>query len=111
MLNSIDAMSSDALPALPRRLDAILAAAGITGARVATINGAPATASQLVYPGEEVKVDGATIERKERPTRVHVYHKLAGEKIDLVPLLDQRIVRVGDDGQDVIDRLKSVEPT
>ena len=42
-MNSIDAMSE--LQALPRRLDAILAAAGITDARVATINGAPATAS------------------------------------------------------------------
>jgi len=67
--------------ALPRRLDAILAAAGITDG-VATINGAPATASQLVYPGEEVKVDGATIERKERPSRIHAYHKVAGEKIE-----------------------------
>ena len=81
MLNSIDAMSSDALPALPRRLDAYLAAAGITDG-VATINGKPANNSQLVYPGEEVKVDGATIERKERPSRVHAYHKLAGEKIE-----------------------------
>ena len=81
MLNSIDAMSSDALPALPRRLDAYLAAAGITDG-VATINGAPATASQLVYPGEVVAVDGATIARMERPSRVHAYHKLAGEKIE-----------------------------
>ena len=52
-MNSIDAMSE--LQALPRRLDAILAAAGISDG-VATINGAPANASQLVYPGEEVKV-------------------------------------------------------
>ena len=73
---------SEAL-ALPRRLDAILAAAGITDG-VATINGAPATASQLVYPGEEVKVDGATIERKERPSRIHAYHKVAGEKIEVI---------------------------
>ena len=51
-------MSSNALPAapLPRRLDAILTAAGITDG-VATIDGAPATASQLVYPGEVVAVD------------------------------------------------------
>ena len=67
--------------ALPRRLDAYLAAAGISDG-VATINGAPATKSQLVYPGEIVKIDGATIERKERPSRVHAYHKLAGEKIE-----------------------------
>ena len=78
-MNSIDAMSE--LQALPRRLDAYLAAAGINEG-VATVNGAPASASQLVYPGEEVKVDGATIERKERPSRVHAYHKLAGEKIE-----------------------------
>ena len=67
--------------ALPRRLDAILAAAGISDG-VATINGAPADGAQLVYPGEEVKVDGATIERKERPSRIHAYHKVAGEKIE-----------------------------
>ena len=76
-------MSSNALPAapLPRRLDAILTAAGITDG-VATIDGAPATASQLVYPGEVVAVDGVTVARAERPSRVHAYHKLAGEKIE-----------------------------
>ena len=76
-------MSSNALPAapLPRRLDAYLAAAGITDG-VATINGAPATASQLVYPGEVVAVDGTIIARTERPSRVHAYHKLHGEKIE-----------------------------
>ena len=78
-MNSIDAMSE--LQALPRRLDAYLAAAGVSDG-VATVNGASATASQLVYPGEEVKVDGTTIERKERPSRVHAYHKVAGEKIE-----------------------------
>ena len=73
-------MSSNALPAapLPRRLDAILTAAGITDG-VATIDGAPATASQLVYPGEVVAVDGTIIARTERPSRVHAYHKVAGE--------------------------------
>ena len=82
-MNSIDAMSSNALPAapLPRRLDAILTAAGITDG-VATIDGAPATASQLVYPGEVVAVDGVTVARAERPSRVHAYHKVAGEKIE-----------------------------
>ena len=76
-------MSSNALPAapLPRRLDAILTAAGITDG-VATIDGAPATASQLVYPGEVVAVDGVTVARAERPSRVHAYHKVAGEKIE-----------------------------
>ena len=76
-------MSSNALPAapLPRRLDAILTAAGITDG-VATIDGAPATASQLVYPGEVVAVDGTIIARTERPSRVHAYHKLHGEKIE-----------------------------
>ena len=78
-MNSIDAMSE--LQALPRRLDAILAAAGITDG-VATIDGAPATASQLVYPGEVVAVDGVTVARAERPSRVHAYHKVAGEKIE-----------------------------
>ena len=80
-MNSIDAMSSDALPALPRRLDAILAAAGVSDG-AATIDGAPAGGAQLVYPGEEVKVDGRTIARTERTSRVHAYHKLAGEKIE-----------------------------
>ena len=74
-------MSSDALPALPRRLDAILAAAGVSDG-AATIDGAPAGGAQLVYPGEEVKVDGRTIARTERTSRVHAYHKLAGEKIE-----------------------------
>ena len=76
-------MSSNALPAapLPRRLDAILTAAGITDG-AATIDGAPATASQLVYPGEVVAVDGVTVARAERPSRVHAYHKVAGEKIE-----------------------------
>ena len=69
------------LAALPRRLDAYLAAAGITDG-VATIDGAPATASQLVYPGEVVAVDGVTVARAERPSRVHAYHKVAGEKIE-----------------------------
>jgi len=69
------------LAALPRRLDAYLAAAGITEG-VATIDGAPADGARLVYPGEVVKVDGATIERKERPSRVHAYHKVDGEKIE-----------------------------
>ena len=69
--------------ALPRRLDAILAAAGISDG-VATINGAPAAASQLVYPGEVVAVDGTIIARTERPSRVHAYHKLAGEKLSLI---------------------------
>ena len=78
-MNSIDAMSE--LQALPRRLDAYLAAAGITDG-VATIDGAPATASQLVYPGEVVAVDGVTVARAERPSRVHAYHKVAGEKIE-----------------------------
>ena len=78
-MNSIDAMSE--LQALPRRLDAYLAAAGITDG-VATIDGAPATASQLVYPGEVVAVAGTIIARTERPSRVHAYHKLAGEKIE-----------------------------
>ena len=74
---------SEALPAapLPRRLDAYLAAAGITEG-VAMIDGAPATASQLVYPGEVVAVDGTIIARTERPSRVHAYHKVAGEKIE-----------------------------
>ena len=43
------------IAALPRRLDAYLAAAGVSDG-VATIDGAPATASQLVYPGEVVEV-------------------------------------------------------
>ena len=74
---------SEALPAapLPRRLDAYLAAAGITHG-AATIDGASATASQLVYPGEVVAVDGTIIARTERPSRVHAYHKVAGEKIE-----------------------------
>ena len=92
-MNSIDAMSE--LQALPRRLDAYLAAAGVSDG-VATVNGAPATASQLVYPGEEVKVDGATIERKERPSRVHAYNKLAGEKIeDIRPAGCESLSHVG----------------
>ena len=76
-------MSSNALPAapLPRRLDAILTAAGITDG-VATIDGAPADGARLVYPGEVVKVDDTTITRTERSSRVHAYHKVAGEKIE-----------------------------
>ena len=74
-------MPDHELAALPRRLDAYLAAAGITDG-VATIDGAPATASQLVYPGEVVAVDGTTIARTERSSRVHAYHKVAGEKIE-----------------------------
>ena len=69
------------LAALPRRLDAYLAAAGITEG-VATIDGAPADGARLVYPGEVVKVDDTTITRTERPSRVHAYHKLNGEKIE-----------------------------
>ena len=69
------------LAALPRRLDAYLAAAGITEG-VATIDGAPADGARLVYPGEVVAVNGTTIERKERRSRVHAYHKVAGEKIE-----------------------------
>jgi len=78
-MNSIDAMSE--LQALPRRLDAYLAAAGVSDG-VATVNGAPAAASQLVYPDEVVAVAGTIIARTERPSRVHAYHKVAGEKIE-----------------------------
>ena len=69
------------LAALPRRLDAYLAAAGITEG-VATIDGAPADGARLVYPGEVVAVDGTIIARTERSSRVHAYHKLAGEKVE-----------------------------
>ena len=80
-VSGVEANATAKLEALPRRLDAYLAAAGISDG-VATISGAPADGAQLVYPGEVVKVDGATIERKERRSRVHAYHKLAGEKIE-----------------------------
>ncbi len=80
-ISGVEANATAKLEALPRRLDAYLAAAGITDG-VATIDGAPAGGARLVYPGEEVKVDGATIAHKERQSRVHAYHKLNGEKIE-----------------------------
>ena len=80
-VSGAEANTTAKLDALPRRLDAYLAAAGVSDG-VATIDGAPATASQLVYPGEVVAVDGVTVARAERPSRVHAYHKVAGEKIE-----------------------------
>jgi pseudouridine synthase len=82
-VSGVEANATAKLEALPRRLDAYLAAAGIYEG-VATIDGAPATASQLVYPGEEVRVNGTTIAHKERQSRVHAYHKLHGEKIEAI---------------------------
>ena len=80
-VSGAEANAAAKLEALPRRLDAYLAAAGITDG-VATIDGAPADGARLVYPGEVVKVDDTTITRTERPSRVHAYHKVAGEKIE-----------------------------
>ena len=77
---------SDALPTLPRRLGAFLDAAGVAYDHGATtINGdTPALNSALVWPDDVVKVDGVVVAHPtgERPSRVHAYHKLAGEKIE-----------------------------
>ena len=79
-----DAATAALLAGLPRRLNACLAAAGVSANCVATINGAPADGWQLVYPGDVVAVDGAPIAwtGRERRSRVHAYHKLKGNRTE-----------------------------